>query len=77
MSFEAVVNGYKQKTVALMPDQESIVRNHLRREEVEVIDAVQAVQPPATMAGNPPVKRKGGWPKGKARGPRIKPAVLA
>ncbi len=71
MSFEAVVNGYQQGTVKLMPDQESIVRNHLRPHEAEVIDAVQAVRPLAPMASKP--ARRGGWPLGKKRGPRIKP----
>lgn len=74
MSFDAVVSAYQQGTVKLMPDQESIVRNHLTRQEIEVVDAVEAVVAPAPVATV--VKRRGGWPKGKPRGPR-RPQVMA
>lgn len=81
LSFDAVVSGYRQDTVHLDETQRAMVERHIARgvirpEEVEAIESVRSVAPPTPIVATPvavPPVRRGGWPKGKPRGPR-KPA---
>lgn len=43
----------------------------------EVVEQVEAARPVAAPIPEAPAKRRGGWPKGKPRGPRLKPDLLA
>jgi hypothetical protein len=78
LAFDAVVSGYRQGTVEVPPEWLSLVKKvaHRDDEPEEAEPIVAAVEVPGLIVATPVPKRRGGWPKGKPRGPKMQPDIL-
>jgi hypothetical protein len=72
MSFDAVVGAYRAGTVKVPQESVELVKK-VAFPEPDTGERVPLVTPVADVVA--PEKRRGGWPLGKPRGPRVRPEV--